>query len=427
MSIPANVVFAFNNTVANIPAGWSRETALDGKFVRGVDGDAGGTGGSGTHTHTATDHNHTSTSHTHTTTVGTSTDTGTYPATGGMMTFVTASNHGHGTAVTSGATTPTISNQSISFEAMHNNPPYKEVLWIKSDGTPNQLPNKAVGFFENETPPTDFDLLCENRYLRGAPTGQNPDSEFGGGTMHSHDEDGTHTHSQQSHTHTGGNTNAVGRRDPVTGTGTEGVLNTTSAHTHPINYSTDGAGNTGTGKVYTQITTVEPPYYKLSIIENTSGGATDLPEGVIALWLGTEVSIPTNWSKIVFMDGKFVKGFADDGDNVGDTGGSLQHTHTADEHNHTGYQHNHGASTGNPSSIESHEGPYDEMVVPLLAKFTHSHPLTISNVTPAVGNTTITVNNCASGAALPEYVESLFIKYTEPSTSYQGQVIMIMS
>ena len=64
----AGIIIAWPGTVASIPAGWTRVTALDGRYPKMVAAAAepGTTGGAPTHTHTSPVHGHT-TAHTHTT------------------------------------------------------------------------------------------------------------------------------------------------------------------------------------------------------------------------------------------------------------------------------------------------------------------------------------------------------------------------
>src|SRR3972149_812006 len=66
-TIAADIIVIWPSTAASIPAGWSRETALDTLYPKGTPDatDPGGTGGANTHSHTTQNHDH-ATPHVHT-------------------------------------------------------------------------------------------------------------------------------------------------------------------------------------------------------------------------------------------------------------------------------------------------------------------------------------------------------------------------
>src|SRR5690606_38185984 len=60
--VPAGLIFAWPDTEASIPFGWSRVTALDNLYPKGIPTTGtqpGNTGGSATHSHTTPGHTHT--------------------------------------------------------------------------------------------------------------------------------------------------------------------------------------------------------------------------------------------------------------------------------------------------------------------------------------------------------------------------------
>ena len=69
MNLPSNAIIIWGGTNASIPAGTTRETQLDGKFIKGTATaiDPNVTGGNATHTHTTPSHTHTLVAHTHST------------------------------------------------------------------------------------------------------------------------------------------------------------------------------------------------------------------------------------------------------------------------------------------------------------------------------------------------------------------------
>jgi len=109
---------------------------MRGWFARdaGID-PVNSTGGASTHTHTIPNHTHPMPSHAHTTNVLTST-TGSFEApTSGDLGDSPTTGHDHSSANT-GSTTPTLtSNGAGTSDAGSNIPPYKEVHFVRLDGT----------------------------------------------------------------------------------------------------------------------------------------------------------------------------------------------------------------------------------------------------------------------------------------------------
>lgn len=400
-AVPADILFAWPNSVATIPTGYTRETSLDTKYVLGADasGDGGATGGQTTHTHSVTDHTHTSAAtHNHTVgSLGGNTGQNTPFGTGAAS----SSTHTH-TGGTSGSTSATVSTDSITLAAESNDPPYTEVIWIKSNGT-NDVPSSAWAFYDDASLPTNWAIQNGNKFLKGAAASGDGGSTGGSLDSHSHTESGTHTHTQAAHTHTGFNSGtAVGSANY----GGTGAAFSARLHTHSISFVSGGSGSTGSAQVTTQNSDGQPPFYKLAVIENQTGG-DDLPTGVIGVWLGTAASIPEGWERVTAMDTYFLKGAANTGE-IGNTGGADQHTHTADAHTHTGYTHTHTANT-----TDNTTKPGGQTVGPAQAAANgHGHSKTVSSETPTYNNTVVTIANNTSQTNYPEYVKGIFIKYT---------------
>src|SRR5919108_5936437 len=65
----------------------------------------------------------------------------------------------------------------------------------------------------------------------------------------------------------------------------------------------------------------------------------NLPTGVIILWPSTNGSIPTGFSRVTALDGKYPKGA--NGVNQNTTGGATTHTHASPAHHHDLQSHQH--------------------------------------------------------------------------------------
>jgi len=372
MAVAANIICAWTGAHASLPTGWSRETDLDGKYVIGATGDGGGTGGS-------TTHEHTSVAHTHTITISNSSSNSSYPL-GRNRIAKTVHTHGLGGTLTSNSAT-------VIIQAASNDPEYVEVIWIKSDGT-NDIPDDCLAFFEEETPPTDWVVFADtkDKFLKGAGTGADA-----GGTGGS----ATHTHTATNHTHAA-KTSAAPTVTATNGGGT-GTQLASSTHTHNFSIgSTSTTVSTDNG---------EPTFYKLSIVQNTTGG-DDLPDGIICLWIDAEADIPDNWTKVDAMDDYFCKGWADNGDSIGDTGGGSAHNHTST--GHTGTVSHTSSASNNSTNI----GPGSASI----NNHTHSD---------SANSRTNVINNCTSEANYPEYVEAIFIKYTAAVVSDYYHVMVM--
>jgi len=343
-AVAAGVMCLWPSTAASIPSGWTRETTLDAKYPKGTAAaiDPGGTGGALTHTHTTQNHNH-SAAHTHT--VPNSPDgSGSTNRDVGLAFPIPA--HTHVSNSSTANPTASLANANPGTGSDNNEPAFFAVIFIKSNGTPNGIPNNAVVLWNDSTgAPTSWNLAdgaagrpdMRSRFLKGAATAGD-----GGGTGGA----ATHSHTVASHDHGG---NFSHDHPTVTSSTTASLLSAdqgsggqascaNSNHTHALTIGTQGTaaitGNTdptGTGAN-------EPPYIAQAFVQNNTGGES-LPSKVICLWLGTLASIPSGW---VICDGSndtpdlrssFIKGAATLG-GIGATGGSTTHTDTATGHTH---------------------------------------------------------------------------------------------
>ena len=418
-TIAANVIFIWTGTAASIPAGWTRETALDAKYQKGTANgvNPGGTGGALTHQHATANHNHT-TAHGHSV-PDSSAGVGQVLRAAGPNNPPTGHTH-LSNPPTSNPTTP-LADDTPATTVVNHEPSHMEVIFIKSDGTPTGLPDKAVGLWNNNAgTPVNWNL-CDGggaparpdmrlRWAKGAAAAGDGGA-IGGGLTHGHGI-ASHTHSTPwAHTHPNVVTSVTGAAAVA---GAAGSLDAASGnHTHSLTVgSTSPAvtGNTDTAAASDH----QPPYWVLAWIQNNAA-ALDFPDRIIGLWLGTLASIPAYWRLCDGTGGTpdlrslFVKG-ANTLGGIGGSGGSLTHgaAHTATGHTHPVQTHAHtltdqanGANQNRPAGAVG------------TASLTHTH--TFANTTPDAftsGAGTPMVNNYTD--TQPPYVDVAFIQWVAP-------------
>jgi len=402
MAVAANICVAWPSTIATIPSGWSRETALDARYILGAavaaDTDLITDRGNTTHIHTSAAHTPIQNSHTHdvetlgndaTTTIVCGTVTGT----------AAAGNHGH-PVVTSSSTTATNNSVAITIDTTVNDLAYIEVIWIKSDGTPTVLPIGCYAFFASDTLPTSWSRVAGNQYLKGAAAGLSP-AASGGANTHTHTSP-AHTHTQNSHTHTA---TSSGPDNTLLGKGTGPNILSTLSHTHAITL----AGKTAVNQSVTTTLTAtnhEPSFTKLNTI--LSAAAT-LPSNIICLWLGSAGTIPTNWTRYATMNSRWNKGANADGESTVTTGGSTQHTHTATNCQPTQNSHTHtitdAASASTTTSANGTNGSYATSI--------HRHTSWTCTTDTATNNAiSVIIDLCTADAALPKHRTVIYIQLT---------------
>ena len=386
--ITTGIIFVWSGTVASIPTNWIRETTLDSKFPKATAASTNPdvTGGANTHTHTAPTHTHTMSNHTHTGTADT--NTGTEDDTNDDNTLG-IQNHSH--AFTSSTSIGGDLVDAVSYASANNQPPYHSVIFIKPNSQPVTLQSSIIGYF-NTTTPSGWNFCdgtsgtpdLRNKYLFGASTGADSGTT-GGSLTHSHDI--SHTHTDQSHTHSGSTNVSGSSTHNLTGAG----ANVFSNHTHTLTLDATSIITSLYTSTAGSAETVEPAYYKLSPIQNTSGGVSQ-PKGIIGLWLGTLASIPVGWN---LCDGtrstpdlrdKFIK-CANTVGEIGSTGGSNTHSHAAsNSHNHTtSTTHTHTGSTAAYST-----GDGSQPIGSAAVARAHSHTVSgVSDNTGLYGSITI--------------------------------------
>ena len=373
MDIPSGVIIMWPSTAGSIPAGWARETTLDGRFIVGTadSTNPNNTGGANTHIHSQPAHSHNGGSHTHTipTYKRATSSNGPYQlrwqqwdnAVNGWSNLgygpdPGGNEHTHGSGA-SGAGTNNLSSAGQSWVAGSNLPSYYETIFIKSDGSSSDFPNGSSTFWSTASLPEGWSLDSNvgDRFLRGA-SGSNSGATCGG--SHSHN---TSSHSHPlSHSHPGfSGTNAAPpvQPDPNGNLGTgkiEGGYCDTgqyyeAMHNHGTTPSLSGGGSSGGGGGAGSGSATPVPKYKKQIAIKNGSGSSDYPSdgGAICLWLGTLANIPTDWYLCDGSNGTpdmrnyFATGTSSTGNVGASANANTSHNHSTSSHNHGG-SHNHG-------------------------------------------------------------------------------------
>lgn len=396
--VAANIAVAWPSTVVSIPSGWSRETSLDSRYIvganTGADTDLTTDAGHASHTHTSPAHTPTQQAHSHSIVQSSDSDNSRFIVSG--STDISSRVHQHQTVLTS-PTTGINQSATITVNTTNNELSFSSVIWIKSDGTPDTIPSGAIAFFASDTFPTGWSRVYGNRYLKGA-VAVGDGGATGGANTHEHTSP-SHTHYQDGHYHSGETGEAAG----VLSCGGSGYVMAPDQHTHMVEVEEVEAENQSVTTIISSSSN-EPPYTKVNAVQSSD---ESLPYHIICLWLGTHATIPSDWERYTALDGRWIKNCNADSE-VATTGGSTQHTHAASDCEPTQDTHTHNAGTYplefglNAGSGVSSRVSYAE----------HYHDITLSQEVAINDPTTVTINNCAVGAAYPPYRTVIFIRYT---------------
>lgn len=359
MSVSKNVIIMWAGTHAGIPSGFTRETTLDEKFLKGAAAgiDPNTTGGNATHTHTSPAHSHSVVDHGHYIETNYVDHTDCIDkTTGGSGT----GNGGHRHVGTVYGTSGSTSSVAATYGAVSNNPPYLELIFMKSLSY-KAVPNSGLIFWAGASLPSGFAAYAAaaDKFIKGAPSGNDAGST-GGSSTNTHDI--THGHTA-SHSHSYSVAGRQGGTQYGAGGGGGGASDWNHAHTMSLNSRSDTIANYAGSVVCDE--TVEPAHTKLMLVQNTSG-SNKMPIGAIAMWLGALDDIPIGWYLCDGTNGtpdlrsQYVKVTSDSGQ-IEDTGGSNTHTHAAKSHGHsvTNPTHTHGGSVGGHPCSHNHLGGGD--------------------------------------------------------------------
>lgn len=398
-----NIIILFDGAHANIPTGFTRETALDGLFPKSSGAEAPNVdGGSATHSHTSTAHSHTLANHTHSYSLSAVTST---PNKASGSSGLYQHSHSGTSGGSSGGTTNTT---AVTYGAVSNLPPYYEFVPIKSTGY-SFIPPSGVLLSKNSSRTgLTFHAGSAGKFIKLAPASGNAGST-GGSNTNVHNID--HTHTTNTHTHADSNcgsaTNQI-RNYPNGNSGGRIILD----HTHVVSVNAGTQAINAYSGSLTTTETVEPAFATLNAFKNESVAPILPAVGDIAMWLGSVASIPVGWA---LCDGnndtpnlvdKFIKLNSSAGAST--TGGSNTHTHSAQSHTHTSNgTHTHTApNTGNHSSVSNNTDntgggvQYDE-------PSTQTHAVTVSASTGSYNSSTTSANESDNQ---PPYITVAYIQ-----------------
>lgn len=411
MPVTPNMAVAFDGTVASIPAGWQRVTSLDARYILGAatgqDADLITNRGSLTHTHTSPAHAPLQQPHTHFfDNSGTTTSSVLSSSTTGAFSHVAAA-HDHDVAE-SDPTTAVNNSVSITVDTTSNDLSYYTVIWIKPSSNQETLPINSIGFYDKDILPSGWALTATNKYLKGAAGAANGGTS-GGSNTHTHTSP-AHVHTQVAHSHTGISGPPI--FSVRVGSGTTQLSR--NNHVHSVTLNADYGVNQA---VTTTITASnhEPPYMTLHAIK---ASAESLPDGIICLWLDKEATIPSDWSRVAAMNGKFLK-TSSTLLTANLTGGSSSHTHTASDCQPIQDDHIHASVTsgaGNTSIGGASTGATSKATT----SHTHTTGWNVDINAPINDPASVTIDSCTSGAAYPQHRTVIFIKYTAPTVKVSG-------
>jgi len=423
MAIPVGIILIWDGANSAIPTGWTRETLLDGKFPKawGASVAPNVAGGSNTHSHSAA-HTHTLNAHQHTYLTDWSNEwtAGDYSGSnpdGGVNSLCAKHKHDSATNTTTTITGGGLQSTTVTWTTVDNQPPFKEVIFIKPNAAPAPLHNGICAHYNDVIAPIGF-ALCDgnngtfdfrNKYLKGAAAAADAGAT-GGATAHPHTV--THGHTADAHNHTGTtsyNTNPYNTRQ-------SNELNANGEASWQHNHLTTLSNVVDTVANFTKTDagagdTVEPAFKKIHLIKNIQGGVNE-KAGLIGLWLGDPAILPANWALCDGNNGtndlrdKFIK-IALDSSELNGIGGSNTHTHTAVSHTHasTG-THSHTGSTNGASQNYTRRGANQGAGI---VRYYDTHAInTVSSVTAGYSSDSLT-----SGAAVSNEPVYLTVAYVQ--------------
>ncbi|RII26177.1 MAG: hypothetical protein CXR31_10750 [Geobacter sp.] len=227
-----DVILLWDTANGAVPAGWTSISSVAGDafygvFPRAAASYGAATAGSDTHTHTLT-----------------------YSS----VTNGAAGQYAAGTGITAASTTHTHTWAAPTMTTVDHKPPFKNLLFIKASN-PTTIPANVIAIFDTASLPSGWThyTALDNNYLRGYS-----DNATGGAATHNHGTTVAVTSGASS-----GTTNA----NPGGSTGV-------ASHTHTIAVASNAftADNNA------------PPYVNVVFAYNSSGGATTIPIGLIAMF-----------------------------------------------------------------------------------------------------------------------------------------------
>ena len=333
----------WSGTHASIPAGWSRVTDLDGKFIKVADefDDPNVTGGGANHQHTSPAHSHSILAHLHT--ISLNANTAGSNSTGSTSSGGPSSSHGHQSVNSGAAVGGGLSSIAATYDSIASEPRHKTVIFITPTLVPQKAPNNAIVLHMSSDIPDDW-VACDGNnstpnyvgyFLKGANTGADASNTEQGADTHTHTI--SHTHTETGHTHARVQSGAyTATTDFETASGT---ADSVQSHSHDLDLNSNTMGYSGTPTSGTGSN--QPLNKKILAIQNQTGGESS-PLGILGIWLGNLADIPSGWELVETFYSRHLKITATPAE-VGDEAGSNTHTHS-DNHSHTGASHTHSAT-----------------------------------------------------------------------------------
>lgn len=410
--IPTDLILAWPGNVASIPSGWLRVTDLDTYYPRGATGTGApsATGGSASHSHTTPGHRHAIGAHSHTlggNTAGNGTSTTTHRFNGADQPTANQSHNHPLPASTGTAVAFSSAFTSPATNAVANDPPTLNVIWIRPDGTPTAYPVGVLGWSTENISGWAAHVESRGRFLRGTTAAGPGGSQYGSET---------HLHTVDAHTHT-----SAGHDHTISDTGLSNPAATTEAetggtsprwlprHTHPMNVVPEATGTlTSTSGGNTSSSTREPLHRRLRVLRNSGGGAQTriigLYNGAVAD-LDPVLTLCNGGGGTPDMRGYFCRDIGTG--SVNSIGGSNQHNHTTGSHRHGIPAHRHETNTGTSRSRSYERKTSDDQgSVPTTA---HLHDTgDTANTTPSISTVGSGITNTQSH--VPPYKEVHFVR-----------------
>lgn len=412
-TVPVQLVLAWPGTAGTIPNGWLRVTDLDGYYPRGATTALApsATGGVASHSHTSPSHRHALPAHLHvndpasTASSGVSTTTDRFNGAG----YSTVNqSHSHTLPRTTGEAPVSYSGYTAPGTTTTNNqPPTREVIWIRSDGSATVYPIGVLGWSAQAVSGWVTDTASASRFLRGAAAAGNGGASYGSAT---------HTHTVNSHTHTGAyhdhpnfTTGLSGPAATSEGNGGSGTPRWLPRHTHPGNVvaNDDAVPNAATGGV-TGSAGSEPPHRRLRVLRNTMGG---IQTRIIGLFTGAIADLDPSLTYCNGAGGTpdMRTWFARDAGtaSINSTAGSSTHTHSTPAHGHGFDDHVHNVIIGESNTTDRGRDTSGDLgQVPTA---THIH--TAENTERSFNNWSAAgAGTTGSSSTLPVYREAHFVR-----------------
>lgn len=417
MAFPQQARILWFGTAASIPAGWSRDTAFDDKFVQGALADILGTGGAATHQHDL-DHTHIGDVHTHDFSSNTPLITGTKVRRTGPE-LITFAAHGHvtetseGTAIEYGTDSQTVDAGSLDPENI-------TAIVLAPDAPGIGIPQTAAIWSDTSVMPVDF-LFADgsglttdlrNRFVKGAAPAGNGGG-VGGSASHVHTvpSSGAHSHTEVNHGHAPKFSGTVAFT--FNATAFNQVVDFMSGSHHRVEIDSAAAGAVSSSDMALSSASVEPAHVELGCYQQVNAMEQQTPHGGIVIFVGADAEIPLGWLKCdgsqgtPDLDAMWIKNANTEGA-IGTSGGSATHTHDADTshtHTHPG-THDHGSSV----TVENFSFPGNGTLLskaPEVPDKDHTHTWTVTGTTPTMGAETPTTD-AVSG--YPPFVKAFFVK-----------------